>query len=200
MDAYPNNKFIVWTLAPLHRLATNEQEAARAAEFVQWVKNTWLQEDEKEHPNIYIFDFFELVAEHDNAPQNGKVNCLKYGYEKSHVSNDSHPNTAANAYVGPIFAQFIVNTIESPVITSTLPVDKLNSPVVMFRNEKLINQSQHDAGYKDLSIYDMLGRQVYKGQLHQDISEFNLSQIPVGLYVVHLAGESCRTVVKIWKN
>ena len=39
MDSYSDTKFMVWTLAPLHRLDTDAQTAQRANEFVQWVKN-----------------------------------------------------------------------------------------------------------------------------------------------------------------
>lgn len=115
MDSYPQNKFIIWTLAPLHRLDTNEENAARAKEFVGWVKNEWLTEDGKVHPNIFIFDFWELAAESNPSPTNGKVNCLKYDYEKSHTENDSHPNKTANEYIGPKFAEFIVKVIETKI-------------------------------------------------------------------------------------
>jgi uncharacterized protein YjdB len=113
MDTYPNNKFIVWTLAPNHRLATNDADAARAKQFVDWVKNEWLSEDGESHPNIYIFDFWGIVAESNPSPVNGKVNCLKYDYELSHNDYNSHPNPLANETAGPVFAQFIVNTIEN---------------------------------------------------------------------------------------
>lgn len=110
MDSYPANKYIVWTLAPLHRLATNAQDAARAKQFVDWVKNDWLIENGN-HPNIFIFDFWGLVAGNDNY--------LKFEYEGSHTSSDSHPNTLANQTVGPIFAQFIVDTAAASVSSDT---------------------------------------------------------------------------------
>ena len=112
MDSYPNNKFIVWTLAPLHRLATNAESAARARQFVEWVKSEWLTEDGREHPNIFIFDFYSYVVESDPDPEIGVYNCLKYEYEYLHDVDDSHPNRTANRYVGPFFAQFIVDVIE----------------------------------------------------------------------------------------
>jgi hypothetical protein len=104
MDSYPNNKFIVWTLAPLHRLATTSANAARAKEFVDWVKYDFLVEDNQNHPNIFIFDFFGFTA--------GTDNFLRYEYEGSHSSSDSHPNSLANSTVMPLFSQFIVDTAD----------------------------------------------------------------------------------------
>ncbi len=109
MDQYPDNLFIAWTLVPLHRLATNPEDAARAAEFVDWVKNEWLTEDGKGHENIRVFDFWGYAAETNDNPENGEVNCLKYDYEISHTGSDSHPNSLANETIGPLFAEFIVN-------------------------------------------------------------------------------------------
>ncbi len=109
MDSYPNNKFMVWTLAPLHRLATNSTQAARAREFVNWVKNEWLFEDGKPHPNIYIFDFYGLAA--SSIESEGQINCLKYNYEKDHNGDDSHPNSLANTTIAPIFAKAIYDAL-----------------------------------------------------------------------------------------
>ena len=111
MDGLPDKKFMVWTLVPLHRLATTTEQAARAYEFVQWVKEQWLTEDGKQHSNIFIFDFFSLAAEMNKNPANGKQYCLKYDYEYSHTSNDSHPNTLANATIGPLFAQAAIKVL-----------------------------------------------------------------------------------------
>lgn len=121
-DTYPDTKFMVWTLAPLHRLATNNEEAARSKEFVDWVNNVWLSEDGKAHPNIFIFDFFGLTAEQSSNPTNGKQYCLRYDYEGSHSDNDSHPNYLANSTIAPLFAQAIVNALK----TSLNPKHKLS--------------------------------------------------------------------------
>ena len=86
MDRYPDTTFILWTLAPLHRLATNSENAARAKLFVDWVKNNFLVEDGQLHENIAIFDFWGLAAEDNPSPVAGEVNTLKYIYEKSHSS------------------------------------------------------------------------------------------------------------------
>jgi len=114
LDSFPDTIFIVWTLAPLHRLKTTPKEALRARQFVDWVRNEWLTEDKKSHPNIFIFDFWKYVAEDPLtiSHPNGETNTLLYKYEISHTRNDSHPNTLANQTVGPIFAQRIVDVIE----------------------------------------------------------------------------------------
>lgn len=126
MDQYPQNKFIVWTLAPLHRLATNDANAARAKEFVDWVKNTWLNEDGLAHPNIYLFDFWGFAAENNSNPANGKLNCLKYVYETSHSDADSHPNASANEYIGPKFAEFIISVIQNGIKVTQITVNGQN--------------------------------------------------------------------------
>lgn len=118
MGNYPETNFVVFTLVPRHRLATNASNASRAKEFVDWVKNEWLLEDGQDHTNINIFDFWGYYA--------GGDNYLKYEYERSHTGSDSHPNTLANQTIGPIFSQFLVDVIEvdqpevptSPVIES----------------------------------------------------------------------------------
>lgn len=122
-DQYPNNKFIAWTLAPLHRLATNTEDATRSNEFVNWVTTQWLTEENKQHPNIFVFDFYALAAELDAKPQEGQQYCLKYEYEGNHTDGNSHPNTLANQTIGPIFAQKIVDVALSNNSVSSTRTD-----------------------------------------------------------------------------
>ncbi len=112
-DAFPGNRFIVWTLAPLHRLEYNTpDEAARAKEFAGWVKNEWLTEDGKQRHHIHVFDYFSYTAETDrNAAPPRVPYCLKYDYELSHDNSDSHPNETACKAIGPRFAEFIIQTV-----------------------------------------------------------------------------------------
>ncbi len=128
MDGYPQNVFIVWTLAPLHRLATDVQQAQRAKQFVDWVKNDWLNEDAQAHANIHIFDFWGYAAEDNPTPANGQVNTLRYAYENDHSDSDSHPNQLANETIGPLFAQFIVDTIENQTSNRCTPENILCVP------------------------------------------------------------------------
>lgn len=135
MDGMPDKKFMVWTLVPLHRLATTTEQAARAYEFVKWVKNQWLTEDGKQHSNIFIFDFYSLAAEMNENPSNGKQYCLKYDFEGSHTANDSHPNALANQTIGPHFAQAVVNILATNYSITNISVSSLNG-----ENEITIDQ------------------------------------------------------------
>ena len=126
MDGMPTKKFMVWTLVPLHRLATTTEAATRANEFVKWVKNQWLTEDGKLHPNIFIFDFYSLAAEMNEKPTNGKQYCLKYEFEYSHTSNDSHPNTLANQTIGPHFAKAVVDALSKNYNITDISVSSLS--------------------------------------------------------------------------
>ena len=114
MDDYGDTQFIVWTLAPRHRLSTSTSNATRARAFVDWVRSEWLTEDGHSHPNIAVFDFWGYAAEENDGTSTGQgpVNTLRYEYEKRHDDEDSHPNILANETIGPLFAEFIVNTIE----------------------------------------------------------------------------------------
>ncbi len=104
-NKYPDTIFILWTLPPLHRLASEPDNAARATEFSEWMTTDFLTES-GQTPNIYVWDFRKIVMDPE-------TNFLKYEYEKEHENRDSHPNEAANNAAGPQFAQFIVDSIES---------------------------------------------------------------------------------------
>ena len=193
MDGYPNNKFIVWTLAPLHRNATDVQSAARAREFVNWVKNSWLTEDGHSHPNIYIFDFFGYAAESNPAPANGKVNCLKYDYEGSHSGSDSHPNATANATIMPLFGQFIVDVINSQTSAINEQQEPENAGVLFYpnpaNNQIKINETEK---IESVEIFDITGRLVKIFNLPEN--EINVSSLGKGTYILRVnSGKRCRS-------
>lgn len=187
MDSYPQKKFIVWTLTPLHRLETTAADAARAREFVDWVKNTWLTEDGKSHPNIYIFDFFGLVAESNATPVNGQVNCLRYEYEKSHTNSDSHPNTLANQTVGPLFAQFIVNTIKNSTTGETPLAEDIS--IKVYPNPASSEITVDVTGYEEIvhyaGLYDMQGRLLEHRKLSgEHLITIDASDLAPGIYLL----------------
>jgi len=97
--SFPDTKFIVWTGAALTKGATTEDEAIRAREFSNWVREEWDLPDD----NIYLWDFYELETE-------GGL-YLKDEYSTS--STDSHPNSEfASRVVGMLFNR-IIDVIES---------------------------------------------------------------------------------------
>ncbi len=104
-DAHPERLFVVMSTPPLHRLSTNVTEADNARAFANWLKSAAYLSG---HANIVCFDLFDMLARSDDA--SATRNMLRYDYEQSHGSGDSHPNALANQTVGPAFAQFLVTS------------------------------------------------------------------------------------------
>ncbi len=106
MDAHPDRVFVVMSPPPLHPAATTPEAAARARAFANWLTSA---EYLGGHPNIFAFDFFDQLAEDD--PSNSEVNMLRAEYRPE--GEDSHPNQVANAAVGPIFAEAVMDAASS---------------------------------------------------------------------------------------
>lgn len=106
MHEFPETRFIVWTLAARISSETNTDNAKRARQFTDWVKNTW----DEPGDNIFIWDFFEL--------ETGGGNTLIVEYAAS--SSDSHPDSEFNSTVAPYFSQRIVDVIEGRGDTASL--------------------------------------------------------------------------------
>jgi hypothetical protein len=107
-DTQRDRLFVVVSTPPLHRLATNTAEANNARAFANWLKSsTYLSG----HPNVLCFDLFDHLAKADDGSPT--ANMLRYAYELSHSSDNSHPNTLANETVGPAFAQFLCDAATS---------------------------------------------------------------------------------------
>lgn len=104
LDLHPDKLFVVSSTPPLIPELTNAEDAARARAFANWLKSS---EYLTGHPNIVCFDLFNLLA----APDGGgaEANMLRAEYRLAEEGN-SHPNPAANAAVGPVFAQFLIDS------------------------------------------------------------------------------------------
>ena len=106
-DEYNSTLFIVFTLPPRNKdyssAGTPRENAARATEFTEWVKNEWL-DDGADHENVVIFDIREFLVEKDSYSD--YYNFLKDEYS---TGVDSHPNDFANNVIGPIFGDFLIN-------------------------------------------------------------------------------------------
>jgi len=101
MDQYPNRIFIVVTPPPEIPADTDAQAAARARAFANWLASN---EDLSGHPNVFTFNFFDLLAD-------PSTNMLRADYQTDEY--DAHPNELANQTIGPLFADFIDQSIRT---------------------------------------------------------------------------------------
>jgi hypothetical protein len=157
-DLHPERTFVVMSPPPLHRLATNAADAARARSFAVWLKSGAYLSG---HPNVFCFDLFDQFAQ----PADGSAaqNMLRYEYELSHGSNDSHPNLLANQTVGPIFVQFLATVAEgAPAGTDEAPIRSTADDLFCFPNPILagatLRYQTAAPGWTNLTIYDSAGR------------------------------------------
>jgi hypothetical protein len=102
-DAHPDRIFILVTSPPLHPLATNPDEAARARAIANWLKS---DEYLVGHSNVFVFDFFDLLADPG-------TNMLSAEYQPSPDESDSHPNRQANEIIGPLFVEFVDQAVKT---------------------------------------------------------------------------------------
>jgi len=100
MDQYPDKVFVIVTQPPELPADSSPEAAARARSFANW-----LQSDEylSGHANVFVFDFFGLLA--------GGDNFLKSEYRTD--ESDAHPNELANRTIGPLFVTFLDGAIKS---------------------------------------------------------------------------------------
>jgi len=99
MDEYPDKVFIVVTQPPQVSANTDPGTAARARAFA-----SWLASDEylSGHPNVFTFNFFNLLAD-------PSTNTLRADYVADEY--DAHPNELADQTIGPLFADFIDQSV-----------------------------------------------------------------------------------------
>ncbi|MFH1143314.1 MAG: hypothetical protein V1774_02070 [Candidatus Eisenbacteria bacterium] len=158
-DLHPERIFVVMSPPPLHRLDTNTGEADRARAFAQWLASpTYLAG----HANVVCFDLFDNLA-HPNDGSTAR-NRLRYEYEQSHSSGDSHPNLLANQTVGPVFAQFLIDTAEGSAEVPDGRMDRLLGRLVCHPNpmRTTLSLSYETAapGRSTIALYDLAGRRV----------------------------------------
>jgi hypothetical protein len=112
MDMYPEKMFIAWTTAPLVPNETNAEEATRARRWSEYLTS---EEYIEGHPNVYVFDFFNLMADEDGF--------LRSDYRSDEW--DSHPSERANRIAGPVLVDYI-----DQVITNFVPGEAVPHPVI----------------------------------------------------------------------
>jgi len=95
---FPNTKFVVWTPTALVEQRTSKDEAERANEFSEWVKNVW----DTKGDNIYLWDFRELQVD----------GGLFFKNEYAASPEDSHPGNTFSETIAPYFCKRVVDVIE----------------------------------------------------------------------------------------
>lgn len=105
MDQHPDKIFIILTQPPLNPASTTPEIAARANSLAIWLTSNEFLDG---HPNVYAFDFFHNLAEDDIASLD--YNMLRQEYRQG---TDSHPNQLANETIGPLFVDFIIDSIQT---------------------------------------------------------------------------------------
>lgn len=98
LHEFPNTKFLIWTGAVQVESNTTKEQAQRAKDFFDWVRNEW----DTPNDNIFIWDFYGLETE-------GSL-YLKKEYAVN--TDDSHPNQSFAKRVSQLFCKRIIEVIE----------------------------------------------------------------------------------------
>jgi hypothetical protein len=101
MDQHPDKIFIVLSPPPEIPAETDSQAAARARAFADWLAS---DEYLAGRPNVFAFNFFDLLAD-------PSTNMLRADYQID--EHDAHPNELANRTIGPLFADFIDQSVKT---------------------------------------------------------------------------------------
>lgn len=96
LKKYPEKQFVLLTPPPARKETTNTEDAKRAMRLVAWLNSPDFL---RGISNVYVFDFFGLLADKDGM--------LKKDYKRL-LPWDSHPNTKANLAVAPALAEFML--------------------------------------------------------------------------------------------
>ena len=107
---HPDTLFIAVTAPPECWGETDNQIAANARAFNNWLKKEWLPGYAKNTKlrNVVVFDWFDILA----APANAGSHPNQLRAEFGGNAGDSHPNEAANAQSTRVFASGPGNVID----------------------------------------------------------------------------------------
>lgn len=98
-DRHPEKLFIILTQPPLIPAETKAADAKRARALADWLDSEAFVGS---HPNVVVFDLFDVLAESDQARPD--ANMLRESYRNG---IDSHPNASANVVVATQLADFV---------------------------------------------------------------------------------------------
>ncbi|MCK4719896.1 hypothetical protein KAU08_04520 [bacterium] len=101
-EAHPETLFIPYSTPPLVPANTDEDDAARARIFANWLTGAY-----DDTGNLAAYDVFNILAGDD--PGSGDFNRLKYAYTDS--PTNSHPNAAGSTAVAEDFTAWLVSIV-----------------------------------------------------------------------------------------
>lgn len=161
LDLHPDHVFLAMSPPPLHPCRTTLASADRARAFADWLGSPAFLSG---HPNLRYFDLFNALAEPRDAP--GR-NVLRAAYCNTLdcPTADSHPNTAANLVVAPLFVSALLDAATGSLtdVPGTSPVARALAASAYpnpFNPRTTIRFDLQAAGPVRLSVYDVAGRLV----------------------------------------
>ncbi len=204
-DSRQDKIFIVMSPPPRHRLATNTENAQRARRFAEWLVSS---EYLAGHSNILGFNFFDLLAHPDDGT--ASANMLRYEYERSHSSTDSHPNALANEINAPLFIDAMVAAAQpnaSAVRSETPSLNLLGNYPNPFNPSTRISFFIAENQTVEIGILNIRGqkiRQLWSGNLEEglhnitwDGNDRNGHAVSSGLYLYQLTTPSASMTGKM---
>lgn len=98
LHQFPDTRFILWTGAAQVKAKVSEEEAQRARQFFEWVKNEW----DEPGDNIFVWDLFDLETK----------GGLYLAEDYADGPRNSHPNKDFSRIAAPQFCQRLVDVLE----------------------------------------------------------------------------------------
>jgi hypothetical protein len=105
IEQHPDRIFILLTTPPLNPAETQLEQARYARALSEWMLSDEFVGDLE---NLYVFDFYSLLAEND--PASAEYGMLRAAYRNG---ADSHPNAAANQAIAPVLVDFVLTSIQA---------------------------------------------------------------------------------------
>jgi hypothetical protein len=130
------------------------------------------------HPNVFIFDFFNIVAEANPTQEDDEVNCLKYEYEVDHDGNEGHPNKSANLIAGEAFVNFIIEVFSGQEHTGIYYNENDPLSFHLVQNQLVVNSTNNCKLM--VSIFGMDGRFYKNISLNGNTNYVDISTISNG--------------------
>jgi len=98
LNEFPKTKFLLWTGSAMVESQTTKEQALRARDFFNWVKNDWNTKGN----NIFLWNFYDLETD----------DGLFLNIHNANNTNDSHPGKSFAKKAAPLFCHRIVEVMQ----------------------------------------------------------------------------------------